>query len=128
MNNWLPLAAVVLASGKGKQQSTDVFETLMLNEMPKAPRAVLSVTQAVDRSNLQAAQQKAAAEREVALAVLIDEGKLRVGADLSNDSRIQYMVQRISDESLKQRVITKLGSPEDPATRTRGTPPHSRAV
>ena len=117
MNNSLILPLVFLASGnKGNQAGA--FEAMLTasNQFPEASRTLFAVTQAVDRADREEQQQKALIQREIDLANLIDGGKITVPQDLSNDPRMQFMLDRLADQTLRASVETKLKAQPQPGT------------
>jgi hypothetical protein len=118
MNNWLPL--FVLFADGGKRNQAGAVEAMLTssNQIPEAPRTLLAVTQARDQADREEQQQKAVTKREEDLAKLIVdvvENKLtvpvpdEVGAALLGDVRIQFMLGKLSDQTLKTKFIGVLG-------------------
>ncbi|MCI0428835.1 MAG: hypothetical protein L0Z46_12555 [Nitrospiraceae bacterium] len=105
MNNWMLPFFVLFADGrKGNQAGAVEAMLTSSNLLPEAPRTLLAVTQARDQADRQEQQQKAVATRENEFAQLIFDGKLTVptggGQALLDDGRIQFMLGKLSDETL----------------------------
>jgi hypothetical protein len=126
MNNWLPL--FVLFADGGKRNQAGAVEAMLTssNQIPEAPRTLLAVTQARDQADRQEQQQKAVVRREEDLAKLfldVVDNKLggavpaEIGKALLADLRIQFMLGKLSDQTLKNNFITKL----DAGARATGT-------
>lgn len=113
MNYLLPL--LVLGQGKNPAGAVEAMLTSS-NQIPEAPRTLLAVTQAIDQADRQAQQQKAVAKREEELATLIGDGKLILpkGENLSNDSRMLFMLSKLSDITLIDNVGRKLTNNTEP--------------
>lgn len=131
--NMNPIMLLLLFADKGKGKSRAGAVEAMLtasNQIPEAPRTLLAVTQATDQADRQEQQQQAVAKREEALAKLfvdIVKNKLEgsvpedIGKTLLADSRVQFMLGKLSDQTLKNQVIELLEGSAAPTAGARAT-------
>ena len=105
---------LLAATGKG-QNLTGAAEAMLTtsDQIPAAQRTLFAVVRETDRAHQQAQQQKGATQREVDLAEFLLNDRIDIkttaGADdLSQNPRMVFMLNKLSDPELRESITNKL--------------------